>query len=66
MPFAHQTLLGVHHVQESGTLYTGMTNSLDRRVLRALKITLIRGFTAKYDCRPPYWFKNRIRGYAAK
>jgi putative endonuclease len=40
---------------KSGTLYTGMTNSLDRRVFEH-KNHLIRGFTAKYDCTRLVWF----------
>jgi putative endonuclease len=39
----------------SGTLYTGVTNSLDRRVFEH-KHHLIRGFTAKYDCTRLVWF----------
>jgi len=39
----------------SGTLYTGMTNSLDRRVFEH-KQHLIPGFTAKYDCTRLVWF----------
>ena len=34
---------------KSGTLYTGMTNSIDRRVFEH-KNHLIEGFTAKYAC----------------
>ena len=34
---------------KSGTLYTGMTNSIDRRVFEH-KNHLIEGFTTKYDC----------------
>ncbi len=40
---------------KSGTLYTGMTNSLDRRVFEH-KHHLIRGFTAKYGCTRLVWF----------
>jgi putative endonuclease len=42
---------------KSGTLYTGMTNSLDRRVFEH-KHHLIRGFTAKYDCIRLVWFEE--------
>jgi putative endonuclease len=41
----------------SGTLYTGMTNSLDRRVFEH-KRHLIPGFTAKYDCTRLVWFEE--------
>ena len=34
---------------ESGTLYTGMTNNIDRRVFEH-KNHLLDGFTAKYGC----------------
>lgn len=34
---------------DSGTLYTGMTNNLDRRVSEH-KRHLLAGFTAQYDC----------------
>jgi putative endonuclease len=37
---------------KSGTLYTGMTNSLDRRVFEH-KHHLMQGFTAKYDLHSP-------------
>jgi putative endonuclease len=40
---------------KSGTLYTGMTNSLDRRVFEH-KHHLVPGFTAKYDCNRLVWF----------
>jgi putative endonuclease len=39
---------------KSGTLYTGMTNNLDRRVFEH-KHHLIQGFTAKYDCTRLVW-----------
>jgi putative endonuclease len=42
---------------KSGTLYTGMTNSLDRRVFEH-KHHLIRGFTAKYDCTRLVWIEK--------
>jgi putative endonuclease len=42
---------------KSGTLYTGMTNSLDRRVFEH-KHHLIRGFTAKYDCLRLVYFEE--------
>jgi putative endonuclease len=42
---------------KSGTLYTGMTNSLDRRVIEH-KHHLIQGFTAKYDCTRLVWFEE--------
>ena len=41
----------------SGTLYTGMTNSLDRRVFEH-KRHLVPGFTAKYDCTRLVWFEE--------
>jgi putative endonuclease len=41
----------------SGTLYTGMTNSLDRRVFEH-KHHLVPGFTAKYDCTRLVWFEE--------
>jgi putative endonuclease len=42
---------------ESGTLYTGMTNSLDRRVFEH-KHRLIEGFTSKYNCVRLVWFEE--------
>jgi putative endonuclease len=42
---------------KSGTLYTGMTNSLDRRVYEH-KQHLIPGFTAKYDCTRLVYFEE--------
>jgi putative endonuclease len=42
---------------KSGTLYTGMTNSLDRRVYEH-KHHLNPGFTAKYDCTRLVWFQE--------
>jgi putative endonuclease len=42
---------------ESGTLYTGMTNSLDRRVFEH-KNHLIEGFTEKYNCNRLVWFEE--------
>jgi putative endonuclease len=42
---------------KSGTLYTGMTNSLDRRVFEH-KHHLVHGFTAKYDCTRLVWFEE--------
>jgi putative endonuclease len=41
----------------SGTLYVGMTNSLDRRV-NAHKQHLIAGFTAKYNCTRLVYFEE--------
>jgi putative endonuclease len=42
---------------ESGTLYTGMTNSLGQRVFEH-KHHLIEGFTAKYNCVRLVWFEE--------
>jgi putative endonuclease len=42
---------------KSGTLYTGMTNSLDRRIFEH-KEHLVHGFTAKYDCTRLVWFEE--------
>ena len=42
---------------KSGTLYTGMTNSLDRRVFEH-KHHLVPGFTAKYNCTRLVWFEE--------
>ena len=42
---------------KSGTLYTGMTNSLDRRVAEH-KRHLIPGFAAKYNCTRLVWFEE--------
>jgi putative endonuclease len=42
---------------DSGTLYAGITNSLDRRVFEH-KHHLVRGFTAKYDCDRLVWFEE--------
>lgn len=39
---------------KTGTLYTGMTNSLDRRVVEH-KQHLVPGFTAKYHCTRLVW-----------
>jgi len=42
---------------KSGTLYTGITNSLDRRVYEH-KQHLIHGFTEKYDCTRLVYFEE--------
>ncbi len=42
---------------ESGTLYMGMTNNIDRRVFEH-KHHLSGGFTAKYDCNRLVWFEE--------
>jgi putative endonuclease len=42
---------------KSGTLYAGMTNSLDRRVFEH-KHHLVPGFTAKYDCTRLIFFEE--------
>ena len=42
---------------KSGTLYTGMTNSLDRRVYEH-KHHLVPGFTAKYGCTRLVYFEE--------
>ena len=42
---------------KSSTLYTSMTNSLDRRVFEH-KHHLIRSFSAKYDCSGLVWFEE--------
>jgi putative endonuclease len=42
---------------KSGTLYTGVTGSLERRVFQH-KHHLIRGFTAKYDCARLVFFEE--------
>ncbi len=42
---------------KSGTLYTGMTNNLDRRVFEH-KQHLIPGFTAKYNCTRLIFFEK--------
>jgi putative endonuclease len=42
---------------KSGTLYTGMTNNLDRRVFEH-KQHLIPGFTAKYHCTHLVYFEE--------
>jgi putative endonuclease len=41
----------------SGTLYTGVTNSLDRRGFEH-KHHLFRAFTAKYECNRLVWFEE--------
>ncbi len=41
----------------SGTLYTGMTNDLDRRVYEH-KHKLVPGFTARYDCNRLVFFEQ--------
>jgi putative endonuclease len=41
---------------ESGTLYTGMTNSLQRRVYEH-KHKVIKGFTSKYDVNRLVYFE---------
>jgi len=40
---------------KSGTLYTGMTGSIFRRMFQHKKHTF-EGFTAKYDCTRLVWF----------
>jgi putative endonuclease len=47
---------------ESGTLYTGVTNNLERRVYEH-KNELIDGFTKKYKCKKLVYFEtsNDIR-----
>jgi putative endonuclease len=52
-----QSFWGYIMSSESGTLYTGMTNSLDRRVFEH-KHHLKEGFTAKYDCTRLVWFEE--------
>jgi putative endonuclease len=42
---------------KSGTLYTGMTNSLDRRIYEH-KQRLIPGFTARYNCTRLVYFEE--------
>jgi putative endonuclease len=42
---------------QSGTLYTGMTNNLDRRVCEH-KQHLVPGFTAKHDCTRLVYFEE--------
>jgi putative endonuclease len=42
---------------KSGTIYTGVTNSLDRRVFEH-KHHRIPGFTTKYDCTRLVWFEE--------
>ena len=42
---------------KSGTLYTGITNDLDRRI-HEHKQHLIPGFTAKYDCTRLVYFED--------
>lgn len=42
---------------KSGTLYTGMTNRLDRRVFEH-KHHLVPGFTAKYNCTRLVYFEE--------
>ena len=43
---------------KSGTLYTGITNSLDRRVYEHKQHLMIPGFTAKYDCTRLVYFEQ--------
>ena len=53
------TRFWVYIVASKGrTLYTGMTNSLDRRI-HEHKLHLVPGFTAKYDCTRLVWFEER-------
>jgi putative endonuclease len=42
---------------KSGTIYTGITNNLERRVFEH-KQHGIPGFTAKYDCTRLAWFEE--------
>ena len=42
---------------KTGTLYSGMTNNLDRRVAEH-KQHLVPGFTAKYHCTRLVWFEE--------
>jgi putative endonuclease len=42
---------------KSGTLYTGMTNSLERRIAEH-KQHRFPGFTARYDCTRLVWFEE--------
>ena len=49
---------------KTGTLYTGMTNNLDRRVIEH-KQHLVPGFTAKYNCTRLVWFEEHSDVLAA-
>ncbi len=42
---------------ESGTLYVGVTNNIDRRASEH-KSKIIEGFTSKYDCNRLVWYEQ--------
>jgi putative endonuclease len=52
---------------KSGTLYTGMTNNLDRRIAEH-KQRAVPGFTAKYNCTRLLWCEEHadVQGHHAK
>jgi putative endonuclease len=48
----------------SGTLYTGMTNNLDRRIAQH-KQGAMEGFSARYNCNRLVWFEEHADVLAA-
>lgn len=50
--------------QRNGTLYTGMTNDLSRRMWEH-KNGYVKGFTDKYRVKSLVWFENHTNVYRA-